>query len=172
MPSTPTVPNGNPTTPLIENQCRDLLLERLRDRLTSYHIAAAQPEARRGEETRADMLVLTGAGRNLPVEAKRHFHQDIWNAAATQLQGYAADEGADGFGIYLVFWFGNDATPTPSRIDGSAGPMNADEIERMLVDDLSPELRARTEVIVFDVSRPDAPSSAKPRKKRTPKGKP
>lgn len=161
---------GKPTEPLVENECRDLLLERLRDRLASYHIAAAQPEARRAHGTRADMLVLTGIGRNLPVEAKRHFHRDIWSAAATQLQRYTADEGADGFGIYLVFWFGNDATPTPSRPDGSAGPMNADEMKRMLVADLSPELRARTEVIVFDVSRPDAPS-AKPLKKRTPKGK-
>jgi hypothetical protein len=87
---------GKVTDPLIENQCRDQLLDRLRDRLGPYRIAAAIPEARRGEETRADMLILTGAGRNLPVEAKRHFHPNIWTAAATQLQCYAAAEGADG----------------------------------------------------------------------------
>ena len=54
------------TRPLIENECRDHLLDRLRDRLKKYQIAAALPEARRGAETRADVLMLTGAGRNSP----------------------------------------------------------------------------------------------------------
>lgn len=160
---------GKVTTPLIENECRDHLLERLRDRLKSYRIAAAVPEARRGEETRADMLVLTGAGRNLPVEAKRHYNSDIWVAASTQLQGYTADEGADGFGIYLVFWFGNNVVPTPARPTGENGPMTATELESMLKDELSPDLRARTDVIVFDVSNPKVPATAKPRKKRAAK---
>lgn len=158
--------NGKVTKPLIENECRDHLLDRLRDRLKPYRIAAAVPEARRGEGTRADILMLTGAGRNLPVEAKRHYNRDIWVAASTQLQGYAADEGADGFGIYLVFWFGNDAVPTPSRPTGENGPMTATELETMLKGGLSPDLLARTDVIVFDVSNPKAPATAKPRKKR------
>jgi hypothetical protein len=158
--------HGNVTTPLIENECRDHLLDRLRDRLKSYSIAGAVPEARRGEATRADMLLLTGAGRNLPVEAKRHYNPDIWVAAATQLQAYAADEGADGFGIYLVFWFGNDIEPTPVRPNGEDGPMSGAELEAMLKCDLSPDLRARTDVIVFDVSNPKASATAKPRKKR------
>jgi hypothetical protein len=147
-------------------------LDRLRDRLKKYGIAAAVPEARRGEETRADMLVLTGSGRNLPIEAKRHFHPDIWVAASTQLQDYTADPGADGFGIYLVFRFGNDASPTPARPDGSVGPILADELETMLVDDLSQELQARTDVIVFDVSDPEAAGLKKPRQKRASREQP
>jgi hypothetical protein len=158
---------GKPTEPRIENECRDHLLERLQDRLKVYRIAAAIPEARRGEDTRADMLMLTGAGRNLPVEAKRHYHPDIWTAASTQLQGYAAAEGAGGHGIYLVFWFGNEASPTPARPDGSDGPRSARELENMLVGDLAPDLRARTDVIAFDVSDPEAPGTAAPRKKRS-----
>jgi hypothetical protein len=158
--------NGKVARPRIENECRDHLLDRLRDRLQKYRIAAAVPEARRGEDTRADMLILTEAGRNLPVEAKRHFHEDIWNAASTQLQGYTADPGADGFGIYLVFWFGNDANPTPARPGGGLGPISAIELEAMLVSDLAPELRARTDVLVFDVSDPAAAGVKKPRQKR------
>lgn len=158
---------GKVTKPLIENECRDNLLDRLRDRLRSYKIAAAAPEVRRSHETRADALFLTYAGRNLPLEAKRHFHPDIWVAASTQLQGYAADEAADGFGVYLIFWFGNDASPTPARPDGGDGPNSAGELEVMLVADLPPELRSRTDVIIFDVSNPDAASGAKPRKRRT-----
>jgi hypothetical protein len=162
-------PNGKPTDPRVENECRDHLLERLQDRLKPYRIAAAVPEARRGEETRVDMLLLTGAGRNLPVEAKRHFHRDIWTAASTQLQGYAAADGADGRGIYLVFWFGNEASPTPARPDGSDGPRSARELESMLVGDLAPDLRAHTDVIVFDVCDPEAPTTAPPRRRRRPK---
>jgi len=157
---------GKVDRPRIENECRDHLLDRLRDRLQKYNIVAAVPEARRGEETRVDVLILTGAGRNLPIEIKRHFHVDIWVAASTQLQGYTADPGADGFGIYLVFWFGNGASPTPARFDGSAGPTSAGELATMLVADLSPELRARTDVIVFDVSDPEAGNLRKPRQRR------
>lgn len=159
--------DGRVTEPLIENECRDQLLERLRDRLKKYQIAAALPEARRGEATRADVLLLTGAGRNLPVEAKRHFHSEIWVAAATQLQGYAAAPGADGLGVYLVFWFGNDASPTPARPDGGVGPTTATELEAMLIADLPADLRSSTDVIVFDVSDPSAPALKKPRRKRT-----
>jgi len=157
--------DGKVTKPLIENECRDHLLDRLRDRLKKYQIAAALPEARRGEETRADVLMLTGAGRNLPVEAKRHFHEDIWVAAATQLQGYAAAPGADGLGVYLVFWFGNDASPTPARPDGNAGPTTGAELEAMLVGDLPADLKERTDVIVFDVADPCASGVKKPRQK-------
>jgi hypothetical protein len=153
--------------PLVENECRDHLLDRLRDRLAKYQIAGALPEARRGEETRADMLMLSGAGRNLPVEAKRHFHPDIWIAPATQLQGYTAAPGADGLGVYLVFWFGNDAAPTPARPDGKAGPTSGAELEAMLIEDLSPDLKGRTEIVVFDVSNPSASGLKRPRQKRS-----
>lgn len=157
--------HGKATTPRVENECRDHLLGRLRDRLEPYRIAAVLPEARRGEETRADLLFLSGAGRNLPLEAKRHFHPDIWIAASTQLQGYAASEGADGLGIYIVFWFGTAAGPTPGRPDGAKRPESARELEAMLITDLTPELRARTDVIVLDVSIPAA-ADVKPRRKR------
>jgi hypothetical protein len=156
---------GKATSPLIENECRDHLLDRLRDRLQKYRIAAALPEARRGEETRADVLILTGAGRNLPIEAKRHFHPAIWTAAATQLQGYSAAPGADRMGIYLVFWFGNGASPTPARPDGEAGPNSGAELEAMLAEDLPAHLTGLTDIVVFDVSDPSA-SAARPRRRR------
>jgi hypothetical protein len=157
--------NGKVTTPLIENECRDRLLVRLRDRLAKYRIVAAIPEARRGNETRTDVLILTGTGRNLPIEAKRHFHPELWMAAATQLQGYASDPGADGMGIYLVFWFGSDVSPTPARPDGRTGPASAVDLEAMLIADLDQDLVNRTDVVVFDVSNPTA-APRKPRRKK------
>jgi hypothetical protein len=153
--------------PLIENDCRDRLLERLIDRLRRYSIADALAESRRGEQTRSDVLVLSGAGKNLPIEAKVHSHAAIWTAASTQLQGYSADPGAEGHGIYLVFWFGNETTPTQARPDGAPGPTNAAELEKMLIDDLSPELRSKTAVVVLDVADPNSTTAAKPRKRRS-----
>lgn len=145
--------NGNVTEPRVENQCRDALKERLQDRLKAYQINALIPEARRAEETRVDMLVMNAAGRNLPIEIKRHYHKEMWVAASTQLQGYASDPGADGNGIYLVFWFG-EIKPTPPRSDGKRSPESANELEGMIISDLSSELRERTDVIVMDVSQP------------------
>jgi hypothetical protein len=80
-----------------------------------------------------------------------------------------ATQGADGRGIYLVFWFGNEASPTPARPDGGDGPRSARELESMLVGDLAPDLRARTDVIVLDVSDPKAPTTAAPHRKRSSK---
>jgi hypothetical protein len=158
-------PKGSVTTPLIENECRDHLLDRLRDRLAKYQIAAVLPEARCGGETRADVLIVTGAGRNLPIEAKRHFHSAIWTAASTQLVGYAADPGADGMGVYLIFWFGNEVPPTPAHPDGGVGPGTGAELEAMLVEGLPDEIKPLIDVIVFDVSNPAAPATGKPRRK-------
>lgn len=164
---------GAPVTPRIENECRDHLLDRLRDRLGRYGIVASLPEARHGDDTRADALILSHTRGRLPIEAKRHYHPAIWTAASTQLQGYAASEGADGYGIYLIFWFGARLQPTPPRPDGAERPVSAETLEAMLRSDLSEELRTRTTVVVFDVSNAASPHAAKPartRKARRSKG--
>ncbi|MEO1987208.1 MAG: hypothetical protein ABGX47_11245 [Martelella sp.] len=68
---------GNATKPQIENEDRDCLLELLRPRFEGYGIAASLPEARRGENTRVDVLMLSHAGKNLPIEAKRHYNGEL-----------------------------------------------------------------------------------------------
>ena len=146
--------NGNPTTALIENECRNHVLRRLKDRFIPYQITAAIPEAQSAEGTRVDILMLSGAGSNLPMEAKRHFHEAVWSAASSQLQGYATAAGADRYGIYLVFWFGSDYEQTPALPVQSKKPNSAEEMEQMLYEGLPEALRAFTEVVVFDVSRP------------------
>lgn len=141
------------TTPKVENLARDITLNRLQDRLTKYRIPVTAAEARRADNTRVDILVVSGVGANLPIEAKRHYHADLWSAASDQLQGYAADEGAEGHGILLVFWYG-DIAPPPLRGDGAA-PSNAAELERLLATDLTAHLSAMTDVVVIDVAPPE-----------------
>ena len=146
---------GAATEPQIENEDRDRLLELLRPRFEGYGIAASFPEARRGENTRVDVLMLSHAGKNLPIEAKRHYNAELWTASSTQLAGYAADPDACGLGIYLVFWFGTEFK-APKRSDGTDCPESAAALEAMLADDLPLHLREKLSVVVLDVSRPQS----------------
>ena len=144
---------GAATKPQIENEDRDRILELFRLRLERYGIVAGFPEARRGENTRADILLLSHAGKNLPIEVKRHYNNELWTAPAGQLAGYASDEDACGFGVYLVFWFGSEFK-TPARNDGVEAPDSAEELETMVTDDLPPQMKDKLTVVVLDVSRP------------------
>lgn len=157
--------DGAAFEPQIENEDRDRLLELMRSRLEKYRIAATEPEARRGENTRADILLLSHAGKNLPVEAKRHYNRELWTAPLEQLSGYAADVNADGFGIYLVFWFGKEFL-VPARTDRKAKPKTAGELETMLIDDLPVHLRDKISIVVLDVSRPAEMVAAIARRKK------
>lgn len=144
---------GSATQPRIENQCRDRLFELLGARMETYGVTAVLPEARRGEETRVDVLILSHVGMNLPIEVKRGHNTELWTAPSTQLRGYAADERAHGFGIYLVFWFGREF-PLPAREDGGEKPITAGALEAQLIADLPDDLRGTVEVVVLDVSLP------------------
>ena len=66
----------------------------------------------------------------------------------------------------MVFWFGNDASPTPARPDGGIGPTTGAELESILSGDLPVDLRGRTDVVVFDVSDPRASGIKRPRRKK------
>ncbi|WP_267320982.1 NACHT domain-containing protein [Aminobacter sp. MET-1] len=155
--------DGAATKPQIENEDRDRLLELLRFRLERYGIVASLPEARRGENTRADVLLLSHAGKNLPIEAKRHYNRELWSAPLEQLAGYAADAGAGGFGIYLIFWFGTEF-PLPGRSDGQALPSSAEALDVMLMNDVPPRLKDKLAVVVLDVSRPETMITAQARR--------
>nr|WIE93423.1 hypothetical protein P9270_010045 [Mesorhizobium sp. WSM4875] len=156
---------GAATEPQIENEDRDRLLELLRPRFERYGITASLPEARRGENTRTDILLLNHAGKNLPIEAKRHYNDELWTAASSQLAGYAADADACGFGIYLVFWFGTEFK-APKRADGAVTPENAETLEAMLTDDLPVQMEDKLTVVVLDVSRPQAMIEATEKRRR------
>ncbi|MCZ7888917.1 NACHT domain-containing protein [Agrobacterium salinitolerans] len=153
--------NGAADKPQIENEDRDRLLELFRVRLEQYGVVASMPEARRGENTRADVLLISHAGKNLPIEAKRHYNPELWTAPEEQLAGYTADEGAFGYGVYLVFWFGAEFR-TPARRDRKKPPVNAKELEAMLRSDLPSMLEGKISVIVLDVSRPETAKKTRP----------
>ena len=136
-----------------ENTCRDRLLRDLRHRLVSLGIDA-RPEGRYADDKRADILVSfrsSKAGFNVPVEIKKSTHRDIWTAIKDQLIAkYARDPGAEGNGIYLVFWYGYGMCTAPPS---EQQPNNAQELRARLLETLTVEQRRKIAVRVIDVSK-------------------
>ncbi|TCP64865.1 hypothetical protein [Sphingomonas sp. PP-CE-1G-424] len=155
-------PYNGEKTPKIENDCRDLLVDRLGDRLRRFGIAVefATTEARSSNDRRADVLVtsfhpiLAGRGpASVPIEAKRHWNDELWSAIDDQLVPYCTSAGSNGHGVYLVFWFGT-TWPTRAHPTGDERPTSAKALKAALEARLKPELATSIKIIVVDVSEP------------------
>ena len=140
---------GQSPAPKHEDDCRDALLSDLQQRLPQG--VDAQPEGHYANDKRADIRVSYG-GFQVPVEVKKNTHRDLWRAVRDQLMAkYASDPETDGYGIYLVFWFGKKYTqPSPS----GKRPANAEELKERLEKTLSADERRKISVCVIDVSKP------------------
>lgn len=140
--------------PKPENDCRNALQSDLQERLGKLNIDA-QREGSYADDKRADIRVSFGGvnGFNVPIEIKKDRHDDLWRAIHEQLiPKYVRDPGADGHGIYLVFWFGGQGMrPSP---DGGSKPRSAQELEGRLRQTLSPEESRRILVCVVDCALP------------------
>ncbi len=144
--------HDRPTEPKSENACRDALLSDLRDRLGRLGIDA-QPEGVYAEGKRSDIRVSFG-GFNVPVEMKRSCHSDLWTAVRSQLIAkYTRDPGAAGYGIYLVFWFGDTEKCRPTKCSGWT-PKSAEDVRLRLEQSLDDEEGSLISVCVVDVSLP------------------
>jgi hypothetical protein len=136
-----------------ENDCRDALLSDLKTRLGSLGIDAER-EGNYAEDKRADIKVLFGGanGFNIPIEIKKDKHDDLWRAIHEQLiPKYVRDPGADGHGIYLVFWFGGEGMKPP--LDGKK-LRSAAELEERLRQTLTQEESYRIQICVIDCALP------------------
>ena len=139
--------------PKPENDCRDALLSDLSERLGKLDIDA-QREGNYADDKRADIRISFGGsnGFNIPIEIKKDSHDDLWRAIHEQLiSKYIRDPGADGHGIYLVFWFGGQRMKPPS--DGKK-LRSAVELEDRLRQMLTPEESHRIQICVIDCALP------------------
>ena len=137
--------------PRPEGSCCGVILLALQRGLGRLGIDA-QSEGTYADDKRADIRLSLGSF-NVPVEIKRSCHRDLWTAMRSQLlPKYTRDPGADGFGIYLVFWFGHRCRCKPTAFKGWV-PTNAGELEARLWEQLSRSERSRISVCVIDVSK-------------------
>ena len=146
--------HNRPKEPRPEDACRNAVLSDLQDRLGRLDIDA-QPEGTYADDKRADIRVSFG-GFNVPVEIKRSCHRDIWTAVRSQLIAkYTRDPGAAGYGIYLVFWFGDAEKCRPTKCSGWT-PETAEDVRLRLEQSLDDQA-GLISVCVVDVSAPPKP---------------
>ena len=141
--------NGQPKTPKNENSCRDALLSDLQERLPTG--VDAQPEGQYANDSRADIRVFYNS-YSVPVEVKKNSHRNLWSAPRDQLiTRYTNDPKTGGYGIYLVFWFGERYTQPPPQ---GKGPANSEEMRVRLQATLTEEESRKITVCVVDVEKP------------------
>lgn len=148
------VERSKPPSKREENLCRDVLLNRLRQRfnMTSFGVDC-QPEGDYANDKRADIRLSYRNEFELPIEIKREDNQTLWTAAQAQLVGqYASAPKAAGYGIYLVLWFGlGKLAATPN---GGIKPTTPEELLKLLNAQLDPNEHQRIFISVMDVSWP------------------
>jgi hypothetical protein len=135
--------------PEVEDNCRDRLLSDLKIRLNPLGISA-EPEGRYADAKRADIKV-SAQGYNIPIEIKREMHRDLWKAIEHQLIArYTRELASDGYGIFLVFWFGGIGQPVAG--DGGTRPRTAVELQERLQRTVPASHQQKVSVVVIDCS--------------------
>ena len=144
-----------PTTPKVEDDCRDALLSDLRTRLNQLNINA-EKEVYFADNKRSDIKV-SYINQNkivVPIEIKRDFHANVWKAWKTQLIAqYTQHPDAQGYGIYLIFWFGTGKTPPPPS---GKKPTTANEMKIALLNMMTEEEKRLIGLCVIDCSISEA----------------
>jgi len=142
---------------LHEEDCRDRFLSDLKPRLARMKVDA-QPEGRYASDTRADIKVSyrdrdSELSCNVPIEIKCNDSKDLWRGIRQQLmEKYAQEPEAEGYGIYLVFWFGSKSTwPHPKA---GKRPETPEKLQELLEQSLDNEERKRISVCVVDCTGP------------------
>ena len=89
---------------------------------------------------------------NVPIEIKKNSHQDLWSAIKNQLIAkYTRDPETEGYGIYLVFWFGKELCKPPGS---GTRPQSATELKERLIDSLTTDEQHKISICVVDVAEP------------------
>lgn len=139
--------------PLVEERCRDHLIGLLRQGI--YDITF-DPEVHVAADKEVDIACSVGKLR-LPIEIKGQWHKDLYTGADKQLDRlYTGDWRADTRGIYLVFWFGEQANTkklkSPGR--GIEVPKTPHELREIIVTRSKAAKEGRVLVFVVDAASP------------------
>jgi hypothetical protein len=143
----------NKDKPHGENYCRDRIASALRPYLEALNINS-HPEGARSDNKRCDLLHVYNL-MELPIEIKGQWHKEIWGAAESQLKDYQRDYHSDGYGIYLVLWFGYLGPrnrSNPFGWDSHKLPKTVNKMKELLSLKYS-GISEKTNIFVLDLSR-------------------
>ena len=142
--------HNQPQNPKPENGCRDALASDLTLKMSPFGVAV-KPESHYADDKRSDISVCC-ADFNVPIEVKRSCHRKLWSAIETQLIAkYTRDPDTNGYGIYLIFWFGDTERCRPTPGTGPP-PKSAAELEERLRGTLSDDDKLKISICSVDVS--------------------
>lgn len=148
-------------SPLVEERCRDILIGLLRQ--TCWQVELI-PELHVVDDREVDISCASGMKR-IPIEVKGQWHPDLWQAADTQLaRYYGTDWRAEGRGIYLVLWFGEQQKLSKrlrSPGQGQQMPSSPAELSHAISTRSQAVKDGLVKVVVLDLSRKDRASSVK-----------
>lgn len=157
-----------------ENTARNRIVDQLQGQMKALGLSIVIERHMAGGN-RCDITasaILEGRNRLLVTEVKGQWNDELYTAAAAQLdQRYAIHPDAARQGIYLALWFGNG-----EKVNGlvDASVTSADDLRARILDGMTDELKARIDVVVLDLSRTKQlpkPSRKTPAKKAVPKPK-
>lgn len=136
-----------------EDRCRDHLIGLLRQETQAI---AFDPEGHLANDKEVDIACKVGA-LLMPVEVKGQWHDKLWVAADEQLDRlYTPDWRAEGYGVYLVLWFGN-SVPKNKKLKSLGRGREKPSTPKMLRDQIVERSKAaksgRVSVVVLDLSR-------------------
>ena len=140
-------------TPHNENDCRDRITSAINPYLERYNIRA-HTEGTMPDSNRCDLLNTHGL-MSLPIEIKGQWHDEVWIAAAEQLQNYTREYHSNGRGIYLVLWFGYLGPNHPKNPHGWKGqslPKTLNEMNELLAIKFD-NVSEKTKIITLDLSK-------------------
>lgn len=140
--------------PRDENYCRDRIVSMLTPYIERYNIRA-HTEGTMPDNNRCDLLN-THRLIDLPMEIKGQWHPKIWTAGCDQLSFYTEEYRANGYGIYLVLWFGElrniKHNKNPRGWQGQRKPRKYEEmcsyIEKRYID-----ISEKTKIFVMNLSK-------------------
>ena len=143
--------SGKPRT---ENECRDQMLIALANLPFEIQI---NPEVAMPQGKFSDAAFVFN-DIAVPLEAKGQWHNKVWTAASTQLDRYYTIEHKSASkGIYVVFWFGENA-PTGKRLklppNSITKPQTAEDMRIALQTLLPAGRRSDIAIVVLDLTRP------------------
>jgi len=137
-------------TPQQEEFCRDRLIGMFEHVTRDIRF---DPEKYLVDRKRVDIMC-ESVGITLPIEIKRAWNGQLWDAADQQLDdGYVSFHSGSGFGIYLVLWFGEHAKKPRRPSDGSLAPSSPEQLRTMLIERSKAAMQGRVTVVVLNMTR-------------------